>query len=218
MGRGTRAQIGSVLRFFLPVVAFAVAGWSATASAVLPAPDELVPNTVARISDVPDRTGTITKAEFRHALVLAAAGRERLPVPKPGGRGYELLKRSAVLSLIETIWIKGQAAEMNIVVTRSQVLRELALIKKQNFASAAEYRKFLRRWRFTRRDVYEQIELQLLSIRIQQRIAEGAESEAEEQKAFDEFITEFNERWRSRTVCAPEYVIAHCSNGPAWDP
>ncbi len=116
--------------------------------------------------------------------------------------------------MLEFVWIKGQAAEMNILVTRSRVLHELARIKKQNFENEADYRKFLREMRYTRRDVYERVKLQLLAARIQETIAEGAGSESDEQKAFDEFVAEFNERWRGRTVCAPGYVTDHCSNGP----
>jgi hypothetical protein len=130
MGRGSGARVGRLRRFAVPVVALVAASWSATGSAALPAPEVLVPNTVARISDVPDRAGTITRAEFRHALVLVAAPEGRRAVPKPGGRDYERLKHIALDSLFETVWIKGQAAEMNIAVTRSQVLRMLASIKE----------------------------------------------------------------------------------------
>jgi hypothetical protein len=28
------------------------------------------------------------------------------------------------------------------------------------------------------------------------------------------FVAEFEQRWRARTVCAPEYLLARCSNGP----
>ncbi len=122
--------------------------------------------------------------------------------------------RAAVDTLLEAVWIKGQAAEMNIVVTRSQVSRTLTLLKKQFFASASEYREFLREMRFTRRDVRERVELQLLSTRIQGRIEAGARNESEEQEAFSEFLAEYNQRWRGRTVCAPEYVTRLCSNGP----
>lgn len=205
-------RIGSGLRFALPVFFLALTGGSAAGTVTLPAPEQLVPNTVARISGVPDRPGTITKAEFRHALVLAAAARGRHPAPEPGGRGYEQLRHAAVLDLLETIWIKGQAEEMNIFVTREQVRRELALIKRQSFDSPAEFREFMKESRFTRRDVYERVELQLLSIRIAARVLAGARTEAEERAVYKAFVAEFNERWRSRTVCAPEYVIEHCSN------
>jgi hypothetical protein len=213
MRRGSVTSVGGTLRFALPAVAFAAIGWGAASSAALPAAEELVPNTVARISDVPDRPGTITKAEFRHSLALAAAAQRR-PLPKPGGRAYERLKRNAMHTLLETVWLKGQAAEMNILVTSNQVKSLLALIKAQSFKSRAEYLRFLRKSHLTRRDVHERVELELISIRIQERIVRDVRSRAEEQKALRDFVAEFNQRWRSRTVCASQYVIDKCSNGP----
>lgn len=215
MGRGLGVRIGQALRFTSPVVAFAVMGGSAVGSTLLPAPEQLVPNTVARISDVPIRTGTITRAEFQHALVLSAAAEGLRPVPRPDGREYERLVRVALIGLFETIWLKGQAAEMNIVVTPGQVRRERERIKEQSFKSVAEYRGFLREMRYTGRDVYERVELQLLSTWIQARIVDGTRSKSEEQEIFEQFVADYNERWRSRTVCAPAYVIERCSNGPA---
>jgi len=181
----------------------------------MPSPEELPGNMVAVVSDVPVSRGRITKAEFQHALVLAAG---RNSVPKPGGNGYERLKRDTLDYLLEGVWIVGEAAEMGIVVTRSEVAHELALIKKQSFKSEAEYRRFLRESHYTRRDMNERVEVQMLSFRLQKRLQERIEREArnkfEEQRAIREFVTEFNERWRGRTVCAPEYATERCSNGP----
>jgi len=193
------------------------AAWAPLGSAALPSPDQLVPNTVARIAEAATRDdGTITRAEFQHALLLAAAG-ERRPVPRRGNSGYEELAESALAGLIEGVWLKGQAAEMDIVVSHRQIVRERTLIKRENFQSAAEFRQFLRESRFTRRDLYERVELQILAMRMQARVAAGTDSEAEEQKAFREFVNEFNARWRARTVCAPEHAVAYCSNGPERD-
>jgi hypothetical protein len=108
--------------------------------------------------------------------------------------------------------------EWDIGVTRRQVSRELALIKKESFKSAAEFRKFLRESHYTHRDVRERVRVQLLSLRLQKRISGRIEREArnefEEQQAFRKFLAEFNERWRGRTVCAPGYATERCSNGP----
>lgn len=191
--------------------------WAGTATAALPVPDALPPNTVLRVSEVPEATGKVTVAELRHALAQAAAQAGREQVPAPGTPAYERLERSAVEALIEAIWLKGQGAEMGIVVTPGQIARELAQIKREIFESAAEYREFLRDARYTRRDVIERVELQLLSRRIQRRISAGIKDPAEEKKVFTEFLAEYNERWRSRTVCAPEYVTRRCSNGPPLD-
>lgn len=217
MDRKARARAGLVLGAALALVAL-TDGLNATAAAPLPAGEELVPNTVARISHVSERTGTITKAELRHGLVLAAVGEGLRRVPKSGGRRYERLERIALDSLLERIWVRGLAAEMDIAVTGRQVKRQLALIKQQSFKSGAEYRQFLRESRFTRRDVFERVEVEMLAeriqVRLQRRIEREARNEYEEQKAFEEFVKEFNERWRSRTVCAPVYATERCSNGP----
>jgi len=139
-------------------------------------------------------------------------------VPKPGEGGYERLERKAIDNLLEVIWIQGLAAEMGIAVTRRQVSSELAQIKKESFKSEAEYHNFLREARYTKRDVDQRVELQLLSTRLQERLQGRIEREArnpfEEQQAFEQFVTEFNERWRARTVCAPQYATDRCSNGP----
>jgi SurA N-terminal domain len=217
MGRGVGARNVWFLCVATIAAALAIAGGSAASSTSLPAPEELVPNTVARIAEVPPRRGTITKAEFHHGMELAAALADAGPQPKPGERGYERLKTTALKSMFEGIWIVGQAAEWDITVTRGQVKSEIARVKQENFRSAAEFRQFLRESHYTRRDVYERVEIQLLSTELQAQLVKqiDARNEREEQQGFTEFVDEFNERWRSRTVCAPEYVIERCSNGPA---
>jgi SurA N-terminal domain len=200
------------------VVALVLAGWSAERSFALPTPEELAPNTVARVFDAPAGAGTITVAEFRHALDLVSVAAGRRSVPQVGANDYERLRKAAIGSLLESAWLFGQAAEWGIAVTPREVSRELALIKRQSFESRAEYRKFLREMHYTRRDVNERVELQLLSVGLQQRIQARIEREArnefEEQRGLREFVAEFNERWRARTVCAPLYVTERCSNGP----
>jgi hypothetical protein len=200
------------------VMTLVIAGGVAERSIALPAPEELLPDTVALVSDVPGGWGRITKAEFRHELELVAVQAKRIPAPKPGETGYERLERQALHSMLEAAWLRGEAAEMEIFVTHRQVSRLIAQIKAEGFKSAAEYRQFLRESHYTRRDVNERVEVQLLATRIGKRIERQIEREArnefEEKRAFNEFIAEFNERWRARTVCAPEYATDRCSNGP----
>jgi hypothetical protein len=197
----------------IAVILLPVSG--APESMAMPAPEELAPNTVVLVSNVPVRRGTITRAEFQHGLVLTAVAAGFRSAPRPGAKGYERLKERTVHSLLEAVWVYGEAAERDIAVTPSEVARKLALIKRQSFESAAEYRRFLKESRYTRRDVNERVELQLLSARLQRRIIRPIERESrnrfEEQQAIREFVTEFNARWRGRTVCAPEYATDLCS-------
>ena len=198
-------------------MALVFAGGSAERSLALPAPEELAPNTVARISEAPPRFATVTIGELRHALVLAAAQKGLRSVPEPGRDGYGKLEKSAIDSLLETAWIHGLAAEWGIAVTQGEVKRELGRVKEESFKSNAEYRRFLKESRYTLRDINERVRLQILSTllqeRLQQMIPNGAGRKAE-QKFFREFVKEFNEKWRARTVCAPQYATERCSNGP----
>jgi len=192
---------------------------SAIGSAVLPAPEMLPTDVVAVVSEVPGPRGRITKGELRHARLLSAVQSGHGSAPKPGEAGYEKSKVIAVKSLLEGAWIVGQAAEWGISVTHEQVSREVALIKRESFKDGAEFRRFLNELRYTRRDVNERVEVQILSTRLQgllsQRIDAETSSRSEEQWAFGEFVDEFIKRWRGRTVCAPDYATSRCSNGPA---
>jgi hypothetical protein len=218
MGIGAGARSAGFLCLATAAAVVAIAGGSSASSTTLPGPEELVPNTVALISEVPRRRGTITKAEFHHGMELAAVQADAGPQPKPGEPGYERLKTTVLKSVLEGIWIVGQATEWDITVTHRQVKDLVVAVKRENFRSAAEFRQFLRESHYTRDDVYERVEIQLLSTELQARLTRQIERESrnehEEQRAFREFIDEFEERWRSRTVCAPEYVIERCSNGP----
>jgi hypothetical protein len=197
------------------VAAVALAGGgSGAAGAVLPAPEELPANMVAFVSYVPVSVGRITGAEFQRALVQGAAATGRNSVPGPGGEGYDELRDDAIGELIDSVWIKGQATEMGIAVTRRQVATELASIKRESFKSKAEYRRFLNESHYTRRDVDERVELQLMSARIQQRVARGARGFRQTQKKFEKFVDAYSKRWRARTVCVAEFAIDRCSNGP----
>lgn len=201
----------------IAAVVACVAGCSAATAAALPAPEDLAPDTVAVIDGVPGGHGTITLGEFHHALELTAVAAGKR-VPKPGQRNYPRLRDKALSFELEGAWIYGQADEWGISVTRDQVSRALARVKRQSFKSGAEYRAFLRKYHYTRRDVRERVEIELLSERLQERLMQklgpGA-SRAEEQRFFTRFVREFSERWRARTVCAQDYAIARCSNGPA---
>jgi hypothetical protein len=90
----------------------------------------------------------------------------------------------------------------------------VAAIKREAFESEAEYRRFLRESHYTRRDVRERVEVLLFAERIQERVVAGVEGEVAAQKAFSKFVSEYEVRWKARTVCAPDYAVDRCSNAP----
>lgn len=216
MGQGFWVRSVGFLCF---VIAFAGAGCGAASAAALPASVDLPSGTVALVSEVPAGHKTITVAEFRHSLVLIAVQMGRRTVPGPGSREYAKVERQAMSSLLEVAWIYGEADERGVAVTHAQVAREVASLKRGSFQSGAEFRAFLAESHYTRRDLNERVEIQLLSARLRRQIGGQIERESrnefEEQRAFKEFLAEFEEKWRGQTVCAPAYATARCSNGPA---
>jgi len=198
-------------------MALVVASATVASADAPPVPGELAPGTMAVVSEAPGDPGKITLTEFRHELELESVAEGRRSPPRPGDGDYGGLRDSSVSSLLETAWIYGQAVEWGISVSPHQVMRRLAAVKRE-FKSAAEYRRFLRKSHYTRSDVRERIEIQLLAGRLQARlvklISRQAKTKSERRRAFSRWLTEFETRWRARTVCASGYVTERCSNGP----
>jgi hypothetical protein len=182
---------------------------------ILPSPEELPAPTVAVVSHIPAKSRTVTTAELGRAIAQVAAQSGPKATPNPGQPRYKAVEEEALGELLDGLWILGQAAEMRIFVTNREVSTELTQIKEESFKTERQFRSYLKRSHLTMRDVRYRVELQLLSTRIQERLARGVRSQKEAQEKFSAFLAAYTERWRSRTVCAPRYATEQCSNGPA---
>lgn len=129
---------------------------------------------VAIVEGAPGGAGSISQADFEHSLQLAAAQGGLKKLPKPGEAKYEELKTTALNSLFDTAWIEGLGAEMGITVTPQEIAAKLKTLKKENFKTAAAYRKFLRESHYTQADVDSRVKLTILSSEIQAQITKGA--------------------------------------------
>jgi hypothetical protein len=178
----------------------------------LPSPEDVPPN-MALVTHVPAPLGEVTESEFDHALEQTVAASGLKKGPAPGSEKYGEMRESALTSVIEAIWIQGQAKEMGIVATPARISAELEHLKKANFKSEAEYQDFLDTSHYTGEDVTERVRAQILSTRIQEKVAAEAPKKDPGQKSFTKFLTDFHRRWKSRTVCAPDLVVEQCSNG-----
>jgi len=128
---------------------------------------------VALVEDTPADIGEISQADYDRALVQTAARAGLREAPRPGDAQYEDVKMAAMGDILDAVWIQGEADELGVEVTQGEIDNELASIKRQNFRTEAEYRRFLRESGFTEDDVDERVKLQLLSTQIQQRITES---------------------------------------------
>jgi parvulin-like peptidyl-prolyl isomerase len=126
---------------------------------------------VILVEDAPGDSGHVSKAEFDHALEIAAAG-EQKPAPKPGTKQYDELKETALTGLVEEIWLEGEAEEMGIEVTPQKIQREFQKIKQENFPTEAEFKKFLKESKFTQEDIDNRVKLQIIAQEVQEEVNE----------------------------------------------
>ncbi len=129
---------------------------------------------VALIQDAPGDVGHVSEAEFERSLKQAATQSSEKKVPKPGDPKYEELMEAALGSLLDSAWLRAEADEQGLSVTKAEVAKEFKKLKKENFKTEADYQKFLEESEFTQKDVDERVELQMLSQEIQKGITEGA--------------------------------------------
>jgi parvulin-like peptidyl-prolyl isomerase len=135
----------------------------------------------AHVEDVPGDFANVTEDEVTHAIELAAAqGGEQKP-PKAGTPKYEELKETAMNSVLEGVWIRGQADEWGIEVSDAEVAKEEKKLKQESFKSKKEFRDFLKESGFTPADVTERVEIQVLSTKLQEQLQEKAPEPSEEE-------------------------------------
>lgn len=160
------ALLGFAALFILLFVIFAIAQGIGNPS---------VPSdAVAVVEDAPDGLGTVSKAQFQHALVQAAAEDKVTPVPKPGDEKYEEEQEKALGTLLESVWIQGQAEEMGIAVTPKEIAGELKKLKEKAFKTEQQYKEFLKEAHFTPADVNTRVKLQMITEQIQSQVTEEA--------------------------------------------
>lgn len=123
---------------------------------------------VAVVKGVPDDISHVSEAQYKAAIAQQLAAAQLKKVPKPGSKKAEELKEGALGELLDTIWIQGEAEELNISVTDKQIETELAQIKKTNFPTPAAFKEFLETSKLTEEEVNEKVKLQLLSTKIQE--------------------------------------------------
>lgn len=125
---------------------------------------------VAIVEDGPEGENTVSEADFKRALLQQALQGGLKKVPKEGSTRYEELKSAALGELLDFIWIRGEAEELDLTATKKQMDEELEKIKEQNFPTPAAYKEFLETSKLTQADVDKRVELQVLSGQITEAV------------------------------------------------
>jgi parvulin-like peptidyl-prolyl isomerase len=138
---------------------------------------------IAVVEDAPD--GEISQEDFDAALEQAASNLNLQQVPPPDNPQYEQVKQAALAQLIQTRWIRGEAAERGIEPADRDIDQQLDQIIQTQLGGQQGYEQFLKQSPYTEEDVREVAEISLLSTRIQEESVpttapEVSEAEIEE--------------------------------------
>jgi foldase protein PrsA len=106
---------------------------------------------------------------------------------------YTSLKQEVLGFLISSEWVIGEASNLGVKVSDAEVKKEFEKIKNQQFPKAAEFEKFLATSGQTVSDLLLRVKLNMLSSKIQQKIAKGkgTPSKAEIEKYYKENPSRF---------------------------
>lgn len=96
--------------------------------------------------------------------------------------------------LISNTWVEVEAAAEGIVVTQQEVDQEFARIRRANYKTEAQFRRFLRQAGETVADIKYRTRIELLSERLQAR---GS-------------VFDLAAKWKPQTRCAPAYSASDC--------
>jgi foldase protein PrsA len=106
---------------------------------------------------------------------------------------YTSLKQEVLGFLISSEWVIGEAAHLGVNVSDAEVKKEFEKIKNEQFPKAAEFEKFLATSGQTVSDLLLRVKLNMLSSKIQKKIAKGkgSPSKAEIEKYYKENPSRF---------------------------
>jgi foldase protein PrsA len=126
---------------------------------------------------------------------------------------YESLRDQVMQFLISAAWIELEAEDRGIDVADAEVRRQFEDQKEQSFENERDYQEFLRTSGQSEEDVLYRVHLDILSNKIREEVVSGKQGD-EQQRALDSFVEDFETRYREMTVCAEDFVMSSCSNGP----
>lgn len=156
------------------------------------------------VSDPPNYRACVTRLQV--AVAKPPTGRPPSAAELLGKcrQLYEALREQAVSYLVNASWTIGLYGEIGIQASPAEVSHLFEQIKAKQFPTAARLESYLAARRWTLADELFVVRQDLLSQKVQERLAAGG------QKAYAS-LTEHAQRWTAKTKCRPGYVVRHCA-------
>jgi hypothetical protein len=120
--------------------------------------------------------------------IAALAKRTAKRTPRPSRhqlrsrceRRAQNVRAEVMQFLLQSVWVRQEAAARGIVVTLPQVVRSFERHKREAFESEREYRRFLRTSAFTEAQIIFRVALSMLQERITEQVAAGVREVTED--------------------------------------
>lgn len=180
---------------------------SPPAPAVAPSASTLAPPVRHVVACVGSQT--IDGALFRHWATVARRAESR--AQRHSARHVSALIDEVMGFLVSSDWVIGEAQDLNVHVSETQVRRMFDRIRHEQFPKSGEFRAFLQSTGQTVADLLFRVRLSLLSGRIQSAIVAGKKGAVAEE-ALTHFVTEFKSKWRTQTYCQPAFAVSDCGH------
>jgi foldase protein PrsA len=146
------------------------------------------------VPDPPDYTECIAHLEATAAKPAKGAAKPTTAELKSEcEQQYTSLKQEVLGFLISSEWVIGEASHLGVNVSDAEVKKEFEKIKNEQFPKPAEFEKFLATSGQTVSDLLLRVKLNMLSSKIQKKIAagKGSPSKAEIEKYYKENPSRF---------------------------
>jgi hypothetical protein len=102
----------------------------------------------------------------------------------------------------------GEASDRGINVPDRAVQEAYRQIRQTQFRREDAYQRFLERSGFSDSQVRDRVQLQVISERLEIRVRDSGQE-------LGDYVRRYNKKWRSRTLCAPSYLVERCRNDAA---
>lgn len=141
----------------------------------------------------------IAKASYKHWLAVERAL-----------GGGSAAGHRAVGFLVTGVWLQREAASRGVSISASQAREHLRQLERQSFPQAGSLKRYLQKAHETEADLLERVTDEQLESAVAARVA-GSRKGASRAAVLASFQRSFQRRWKSRTTCAPGYVMEDCA-------
>jgi parvulin-like peptidyl-prolyl isomerase len=136
---------------------------------------------IALVSNVPSEVGQISEADYKKMYKRQEGQAGLKKPPKAGSKKAEELHKASVGELLTAAWIAGEGEELGLKVTEKEIETELSKVKKESFKTEKAFQEYLTEQDLTEDEVTEQIELHIITSKIEQTVPKEAPEATEEE-------------------------------------